>query len=262
MTETTPVSNPEPVSAEPAPNVEPSVAEPVAAQPEAPVEPEVAAEPTDVRKELEVDFKLPEAFADKPWAKDIKSQEDLINMVDKFQAPESADKYEFKPIEGFTDVDYQVARDLAHKAGLPQENAQKLLEAYNETIQESNKQLYDVDAMTNSLKEAFGADKYESRVKEIAKNIKSSVDQPTLDSIMNLPNQNLLAVLKTVDSVLKSYGVSETDTATLPNAGNPVLSSEDREQKRLEYYNKLRELEKRSHSFSERKELLDKLNSI
>lgn len=231
-------------------------------------EPEGDDSATDVRKQLSgedsVEFKVPDEFSEKSWAKDIKSEEDLYKLIDSMagEVPESADGYEFPEIEGFGDNDYEAARALAHVAGLNKDQANKLLEAYSENLQKENAQLYDKDSMVETLKSEFGKN-YQERVESISKNIKNFGTEEDLSRLMDLPNNHLLSVMKIVDSITRSYGVESSDLVGEQGSDKAkVMTEEERSAEWKKYYESLKNLDSRPHSAQERQEILDKLNKL
>ncbi len=116
------------------------------------------------------DFKIPEAYQDRGWAKDIKSQEDLWKLTDNAQSligkrpagipaadapqeewdkfynaagrPEEPAGYKFSDVEGLPEgIELEPLKEQAasilHKAGLNQKQADAVFQLYLQTEMES-----------------------------------------------------------------------------------------------------------------------------
>lgn len=161
-------------------------------------------------------FAVPEAFAEKPWSANIKSEEDLYNQFDNLQGligkksipnadssdddwnsfydqlrPESSDKYELNLPEGVeaeVDADLQGKyKDLFHQIGLTPKQAQQLFEgdlALKAAMQGTEPTPEELDADFNDkMVGKFGEDA--SKVLGSTMKALSGIDKETIESFSN-----------------------------------------------------------------------------
>lgn len=168
-------------------------------------------------------FNVPEAFADKPWASNIKSQDDLYNQFDNLQGmigkksvpaadatdeqldefytqirPESFDKYELSLPEGIeTNINDEVQgsyKAFFHKNGFSQKQAQALYEFHIQQELAGKPSQDALDAEFDSIMKDRYGDKANNAIKTAHKYLSDS-DQATKDAFKDLPNNQMIAVI-------------------------------------------------------------------
>lgn len=190
-------------------------------------------------------FTVPEAYASKGWAKDIKSPEDLWKLTDNAQSligkrqapapdapaeewtnymkqlgmPDKPDGYTLSDIEGVPEgMDLapfkQQAQELMHKAGLTPRQADALWKEYiGIELAASSKAQADADKIYNELTAKHFGEKL-SEIEAVAQEaIKAFVPEELRGAISKAPSDALVAMQALaanakaeIDRVKKEYG--------------------------------------------------------
>lgn len=232
--------------------------------------------------EQTAEFKLPDAFKDKPWASKIKSQDDLYKQLDNLQTavgkkalypaadatpeewdaylagmrPESAEAYDFgaEPNEEFV----AAISPILLEAGISKHQAGKLIPAYQKFEQAVLEEQTSAEGFKAEMSKSFG-DKYEANVAAIVKEHKQHLtpeDQAAMDKI---PNAYLGLIYRLTNAMQKAYGANENGDAHTEKSGAPV--GEDIGKVRSELRQKIAALETRPHSAAEKQKLVDDLQA-
>ena len=201
-------------------------------------EPQTNPEPTS-------SFSVPEAYASKGWAKDIKSPDDLWKLTDNAQSligkraapapdapaeewtnymkqlgmPEKPDGYTLSDIEGVPEgMDLapfkQQAQELMHKAGLTPRQADALWKEYISTeLAASSKAQADADKIYSELTTKHFGDKLSEDEAVAQEAIKAFVPEELRAAISKAPSDALVAMQALaanakaeIDRIKKEYG--------------------------------------------------------
>jgi hypothetical protein len=216
----------------------------------------------------EPSFVVPEAYATKGWAKDIKSPDDLWKLTDNAQSligkraapaldapaeewnnhmlqlgmPESKDGYQLSDIEGlpegFDVAAYKgKAQDLMHQAGLTQRQADALWQTYlNAELQAAGEAAKGLDERFAELTTKHFGDKY-GEIETVAQEaIKAFVPEELRGSIANASPEALVAMQALaanakaeIDRIKKEYGAE----GKLPSGEAAPTASIDETRKEL-----------------------------
>lgn len=203
----------------------------------------VAQEPVEPSQQSS--FTVPDAYATKGWAKDIKSSDDLWKLTDNAQSligkraapapdapaeewnnymrqlgmPEQPDAYQLGDIEGlpegFDVGQYKTqAQQLMHKAGLTQRQADALWKEYIQTeLGAAQQATADLDKRYDELTAKHFGDKY-SEIEGVAQEaIKAFVPEELRGSISSAPPEVMTAMLALaanakaeIDRVKREFG--------------------------------------------------------
>lgn len=259
-----PAQNPAPVTT----HTEPKQADP--ASPPAKVE---------VQPNSEVAFKLPDVYKDKPWAKDIKTQDDLLKQIDTLAArqgvpdlakatpeereayyattrPKDISEYQFGD-EGVADPMIKTAMgESLMKNGVSATQANAIIKDYQASEQALLKTMYSEEGMKEALSKAFGADwvKVKDGTTEALKGMMAPEDY---NAVQALPNPYIALVYRTLGNVVKTYGVKSSDKAHLDaGGGQPTI---DVDSQRQQLRDQIGALNRRPHTDSEATQLKQQL---
>lgn len=185
------------------------------------------------------EFKIPEAYQEKGWTKNIKSIDDVFKQFDDAQSmigkknipnsespdeewetfynqmrPESADKYELTAPEGVeidrTADSYKQAQQMFHDAGLSPKQADKLYNQYISNEIASQGQLQQTPEQTEQefntkMGEVFG-DKANEALKNASRYM-STLDEATKAGFEALPNDQFVAVISALDLAAREQNI-------------------------------------------------------
>lgn len=267
-----PQNNPAP---SPAPNPEPAPA------PSPNPEPTPEPKPGDAPKE----FKILDAYKDKPWAFKIKSEEDLYKQIDTLDQlkgkkhaypgqdatpeeldkyfeglrPESADKYNFGENHPNPEFAKNVG-ELLFNAGISEHQAKKIIPAYQAMEQAALEAATSADGFKAEMTKSFG-EKYDAAVAGVTKEFSQHLtadDQKLIDAI---PNQYLGVVYRLTAAMQKAYGVEDNGDAHAQNKSGQQQQTDWREEARA-ISEQIRQLETRPHTAQEKQDLINKRQSL
>jgi hypothetical protein len=262
-----------------------------ASPPAAPVSPPAAAPPPDARPKLadepvtpppaSPDFKVPDAYKDKPWANKIKTEEDLYKQIDNLDAavgkkavvpdfekatPEEMEEYfaRTRPADktayNFGDSvaeDFAApVTDLMHKYGVPPKVATQMAADYAAIEAGKMQEAMSSDGFKAVMAKSFG-DKFDGAVSQVValhKQHLSADDQKMMDT---LPNDYLGLVYRLSANMAKAYGAKETGQAADPKGSAPPSNDIAAVQKGLRQ--QIRDLDSKPHTAEERQKLVDDL---
>lgn len=229
------------------------------------------------------EFTIPEAYKEKGWTQNIKSQDDVWKMLDNAQGqigkkvvvpdfdkatPKEIDDYiaqlrpQDKAVYKFSDDMPEEQKtayaDMLHEIGIPAYQANKLIEKYQGMEAESVAKLYDKDEFMGELKKSFG-NEYEKVSGETAKLLAANLNADDKALLDKLPNPALGLIYRAVANLNKAYGASESGTAA--NAPAQV-SAVNIEEQATKLRNDIMALGKRQHTAEEKQTLVDQLNAL
>lgn len=228
-----------------------------------------------------ITFEIPEAYKEKGWAKNLKSQEDLWKTLDNAQSligkksvvpefdkmtPKEVEDYyaQLRPTDknaySFGDVvseqEAAAYKELLYKHGISAKQGNELVSEYIAMQQEQLKPLYDETNFKNQLKEVFGSD-YEKAAGFVATSIVKNIGEADKKLIDSMTNDQVVMVYKLVNNLVKNYGIKESDLgASKPSSPAAI----DYEARNKELYNQLNTLSRRPHTQQEKKEILDEIS--
>jgi hypothetical protein len=244
---------------------------------------------TDTRlttSEPSSDFAIPEAYAGKGWANNIKSTDDLWREVDTLQPligkksipnsesseeewenfysqlrPESTDGYDIKFPEGADETqvnqeELSQYKDLFHKAGLTPQQAQLLFDGdlaiRNSSMQQSVEQQ---DAEFKEMTQGVFGDKVNEAIK-VSNTLLQTLPSDQAAAIQQLPNDQLVSVMTLLNNVHNKYSSED-----VPMGGDqaPAKSPEEISKALLEAKTKLRETDLFSPDYKRLENEIDKL---
>lgn len=261
----------------PAPAAAPTPAPAPTPDPAAPPAPDPAAPPP-------VEYKIPDAFKDKPWASKIKSEEDLWKQLDNTQGllgkknlypaadatpeqmdeyfsglrPESVEKYDF----GENHPNPEFAKgvgELLFSAGISEHQAKKLIPAYQAMETAALEKATSADGFKEVMTKSFG-EKYEGNVAAISKEIGQHASPEDQKIFEAMPNEYIGALYRMVANVQKAYGVTESGGAHTEKGGAPVQVDIAKERSRIRQ--EMFALETRPHTAAEKQALQNQLDDL
>lgn len=233
----------------------------------------------EVQPNSEVAFKLPDAYKDKPWAKDIKTQDDLLKQIDTLAArqgvpdlakatpeereayyattrPKDISEYQFGD-EGVADPMIKTAMgESLMKNGVSATQANAIIKDYQASEQALLKTMYAPEGMEKALSAAFGAD-WKKVTGDTTDALKGLMTPDDYKSVHALPNPYIALVYRTLGNVVKTYGIKSNDPAHVgAGAGQPAV---DVDSQRQQLRDQIGALNRRPHTDSEATQLKQQL---
>ena len=245
-------------------------ADPAAAKPADPASPE---------------FKLPDAYKDKPWASKVKSLDDLYKQIDTLDAlkgkktivpnlkdatPEEREAF-YAQLRGKDASEYVIptttsvpipddtqpaVAKMFMDNGISPVQAEGFIKEYLGLREKQIASYYEPEGFKKSMETAFGPEweKLTGQVRNTIKGMMNADDQKALDSI---PNHLLGVVYRTLGNTIKAYGVKETDTAHFGAGGKAAPT--DLASQRQSIRDQMTALSSRPHTAQEQQALSEAL---
>ena len=230
-------------------------------------------------------FAIPEQYKGKGWASKVKSVDDLFSQIDtldslkgkKMIVPdfEKGDPAEVKAyldtLRGGTKVeDYKFPegtdKDMSAKVaqiffdrGMPKVLGNQIIEAYAKLGQEAATKAFSKDGMLAVMTESFKGQDVTKAVGETTAFLKehlSPEDQKFMEN--NVPNEMLGFIYRFANKIKAEYGATETGKGALGGKG---ASTGDKTAMRAELRQKIRDIDKRAHTFEEKQGLIEQLSA-
>jgi hypothetical protein len=230
-------------------------------------------------------FTISKDYAEKGWAKKVKSQADLEKLADnldslagkKYAVPDLS-KTEDPDVKAYLDTlrgntkreDYKFGDNIPkavadqyaevfYGSGVPKVMAERIITAHNKIMADQQAALFSEEGMTVELKEAFGDD-YKKRSGD-AVNLVADLLSPEEKAFMEkgLPNPIVGFMYKFIDKVKEKYGIKETGAAGEGDQAGDAGSG-DVQKVRAGIRAEIRALTGRQHTAEEKKALQDKLD--
>lgn len=291
------MSNEAPAAPAAAPTPAPAAAPAApATPPAAPASPQTPPERAEPTQPATPEFKVPDAWKDKPWASKVKSQEDLYKQIDGLDqlkgkktlaidyanstpeeiaahysslAPKDAAEYGFDKIEGVDAERMGKVAPILQKAGLTVHQAQEVAKNYAAFEKSSLEAATSEEGFRDQMSKSFG-EKYDAAVASVVETHKKHLSPEDQQMVEAMPNewlaltyrmtQKMTDAHKTeVAELTKKYGAQENGDAHLNKGGQPVVVDVDKQ--RSELRAKIRELDTRSHTEAERQKLINDLQA-
>lgn len=246
----------------------------------------------DTKAKAPAEFKLPDAYKDKPWAAKVKSLDDVYKQIDtldslkgkksvvpnlKDATPEEREAF-YAQLRGKDAAEYQIPNDtsvpipantqpvvakLFMDNGISPVQAESFLKGYLQLREKQIADFYNPDGFKTSMETAFGPEweKTTGAVRNTIKGMMNADDQKALDA---LPN-NMLGVvyrtlgntINTVNETLKKYGATETFAHL--QAPNGKAAATDLAGQRQGIRDQMTALSSRPHTAQEQQALSDAL---
>ena len=227
------------------------------------------------------DYQVPEAYRGKPWAKGIKSEEDLYKQLDGVQ--ELIGKKSLPPkFEEMTEVqreeyykttrpekaeDYKLPdnlepdivdrmKEIFHKKGLSQFRAFELAEEFQKYNEEVKEQAFSKEAWQEELKKSFG-NNFEKKAGETAKFIAQNLTEADKKVLELAPNPVLGLIYRFANNLKETHGITDTGLGA-GEAG--AKGGVNLDEKRAKLRQEIVDLGKRPHTAEEKQSLIKKLN--
>lgn len=229
------------------------------------------------------DYKIPDAYKDKPWAAKVKSEDDLWKQLDNTQTllgkkhvvpdfdkatpkeiedfvaqtrPEKIDAYDFSGgQEDYTasDLDPEFGKAF-QKAGIHPKIGNELIKDLKGAIEANLDKAFEPEAFITEMKAALGSEANINATRQFIEGNLSAEDKAVLD---NVPNAHLAVVYRLAAKLQKAYGATETGLGgehKTDASGKTVAETQSDLRKQI------RELDKRPHDQSEKDALINRLN--
>lgn len=245
-------------------------------------------QPEDIIKSPEApssppEFKVPDAYKDKPWAAKIKSEDDLYKQIDTLNAlkgkkmivpdlskatdaereeyyaqlrPASVDAYDFGK-EPDPEIKKVMGESLM-KNGVAAVPANELIKDFGAAMEAAKVKLFSPEGHMEAMKEAFG-DSYEKITGTVRMTLKGIVPEADNTLLDNLPNPYLGVIYRTLGNIIQKFGLKPESGAHIDagaGANTPVDVNTVREGIRNEMF----ALQNRPHSYADIQALQSKLN--
>jgi hypothetical protein len=212
-------------------------------------------------KDNNQEFKVPEEYKDKGWAKNIKSMEDLFKSFDNAQSligkkaeallpdfdnaddetlnnfyskitPKETKDYGF---ENTNEYDEKLLTMFKNN-GITKRQAQNLAKEFNEINSSLISQVKNKDGLTNEIASELGGD-----IDSIRNNTNSILnkyaDEKDAGVLKDLNREQMKSVSKVINRLLKDIDVDNGSTSILSNSNSNNYSTKDEYTKLVEYYN-------------------------
>lgn len=228
------------------------------------------------------DFKIPDAYKEKGWAKNVKSVDDLFKIHDDAQAligkkkivpdfdnatEQEIESYfdQLRPKDGYDglfpdgtdDGKKKTLGELLQKSGLSKVQAKRLVEGYSAMEQETVQKMFDKDDFLNTLKESFGGN-FEKQAGETAVLIKKNLNDADRAALDEVPNKYLGLIYRLANNLNQAYGASESGILGEGKTPSVVDVSAQKKDVRAQ----LEALGKRPHTAEEKQALVDQLDKL
>lgn len=204
--------------------------------------------PADAQQPPVGDFRVPDAYKDKPWASKVKNLDDVYKQLDNLDVavgkkaiipdlktatpeqreafyaqtrPKDIAEYEFPANPAFptTPELNKAVAEMFMKNGVSAVQANEVTKAYQEFGAKQIAQQFDPEGMKTALTQAFGPEweQVTRQTRNTIKGMMTAEDQAMLDK---MPNNYLAPIYRTLGNVVKKFGVKATDTLGGDNPGS------------------------------------------
>lgn len=237
---------------------------------------------TTAETPVERKFEVPEAYREKGWAKNIKTEEDFWKSMDSAQSamgkkylppdlekmsdddrakyfdsvrPKDVTDYQFP--EGTDDAEKAIYGKMLHDAGITKYQAAKLMDKFIENTNQYKAEAFSPEGLEKVLKSSFG-EEYKEKAGELGRVLKSRIsedDWKIFDTSLTNAQQGL--VFRIVDSLNQAYGAKEGDGAT-----NSERSPVNVDAQLSELNKQMQSLVRAPHTIAQKAELQNKINSL
>ena len=230
----------------------------------------------------EASFSVPKEYAEKGWAKKVKTQDDVYKLIDNLDAtvgkkmvvpdfekgdpkeieafvnmlrPKSKDEYKFG--EGVDKELAGKAAEIFHKHGIPASLLNKAIPEYIALEKAKAAAMYSKEGMEEILKTSFG-DSYKETTGKTTNFLKENLSKEDAELLESLPNEQMGVVYRLAKKVIDAYGAKETSQA---GEGGGGKHSANVEEVRKSLRTQMSEMKKRPHNAEDYQKLLDQLSA-
>ena len=223
-------------------------------------------------------WSIPDEYKEKAWAKNIKSQEDLLKSYDNAQSligkktiglPDWNDEKQveeyFKKvvpekydIDVFTDDEKTIYENIYKEVGLSQYQAKKLTDKYVESMKPKIEADYGVEALETKLKAEY---KDESYLKNLTKEVLGIFGKDVFDS-HNINNDGIVQLFKGFEKLKQQYGISELSANVSNEMGNTGVTIGELDKQIDESYAKIQSLAGKINGHEEKANEIKKYNEL
>lgn len=227
-------------------------------------------------------FSVPKEYAEKGWAKKVKTQDDVYKLIDNLDStvgkkmvvpdfekgdpkeieafvsmlrPKSKDEYSFG--EGVDKELADKAAEIFHKHGIPASLLNKAIPEYLAISEARAAKMYSKDGMEEILKKSFG-DSYKETTGKTTNFLKENLSKEDAQLLESLPNEQMGIVHRLAKKVIDAYGAKETGQA---GEGGWGKHSGNVEEVRKSLRTQMAEMKKRPHNSDDYQKLLDQLSA-
>jgi hypothetical protein len=223
------------------------------------------------------DFAVPDGYAEKGWAKNVKSYDDLWKMLDSSQEligkksvipdlsddkareeyfsqlrPEAPDEYSLP--EHYGEEVNKFYQEAFYEAGLSKEQADNLVRKHQEIETHTISAEYSKESLQDMLKQSFG-DKYEEQTAKVFNHVRTMMTPEQQKQLEQLPNSALNLMAQYANKMMQEYGANEGtgNSGNQQMGGNAQANTADRQR----LFQELQDLSKRPHSADEKQAMLN-----
>jgi hypothetical protein len=228
-------------------------------------------------------FVVPKEYAEKGWAKKVKSQDDVYKLVDNLDSvagkkrivPDLSDLSKPEAQEYLASLrgttkkeDYKFGENtppemageyagLFFDAGIPASMAEKIVKGHEAIQAKEIAKMFDKDGMKAEMAKTFGDDG--KRAGEVINMVSEILGPEGKDFMENkVPNHMVGFMFKFMDSIKQKYGVNDSGTGGQGGEGGGGANIEAT---RAAIRADIRKLDGRSHTGEEKAALLKKLDA-
>lgn len=228
-------------------------------------------------------FAVPKEYAEKGWAKKIKSQEDVFKLIDNLdslagkkmvvpdfeKAPQADIDAYLANLRGDTKtedyvfpvgIDKEVAGKISKvlfDGGIPKALANRIITGYTAIEKEISATKFSQEGLDNILKTSFGDD-YKKTAGETANLLKKHLSPEDSKLLESVPNEHLGIIYRLVNNFIKTHGIKEGAASDAAGGGS---AGGNKEAIRKDLRAKIQELSKRPHTAAEKQALTDQLTA-
>lgn len=232
------------------------------------------------------EFKIPDAYKDKPWATKIKTEDDVYKQIDNLTGlvgkktvipdfakatPEERAEY-YKQVRPKEATAYKFADDtpagqkevfakMMYDKGLTEDQANDIIKGFNEYTAAEKTKMFDFEQFKKDAEKTMGAD-YAKKVVIASTTAKDALPTEIYDELTNMPNEYLAKAYKAIAHIANKYGAKETGAGGETPAGT-TNDGRDIEAEKKEVRKQIKDLDRKPFSKPEdRKALTDKLYEL
>jgi hypothetical protein len=222
------------------------------------------------------EFKIPDEYKDKGWARNIKNHDDVYKMLDNSQSmigkklgvpdwekstpeeieafysktrPENPDDY---TLQDLGEDDSAFFKDLFHKNGISTKQAEALVGGYKQSIDKAIQPLFSADGYKEEMTNRFG-DKYEAITNKVADFIKAEASETDRKLLEQLPNNVLGIVNQLIHTTLERHGIKDGDIG-----GSTAAKTASTEVDFGAYVKEMESLKRRPHEIEDKHAIMRK----
>lgn len=236
------------------------------------------------------EWKVPDAYKEKPWAQKVKSEEDVYKQLDNLDSlvgkknvvpdfktakPEEieafysqlrpADKAAYQFGENADKEFVSTFQDSFHKNGISETQSKSLIADYQKLETAKLEQMTSADGFKQVMTKTFG-EKYDADVAAVVADQKKMFSTEEQSMLEKMPNQYLAAFYKQsreyqkqLDAVKKEYGATESGAQV--NGGNGTMPAANVEETRKTLRAEIRALDGKPFSEKALQEKKDALQA-